>query len=75
MRDDVLGLTATTLSPIHGSGRPGEILVAVRGATETYIAFADEPIAKDETVLIVSVRPGRQVDVVPWSAELTPPKL
>lgn len=72
MTDEVLGLTATTTSPIRGGDLPGEILVAVRGATETYIAFADEPIARHQTVLIVTVLPGRQVDVVPWPTE---PKL
>lgn len=75
MADDVLGLTATTTSPIRGGSQPGEILVAVRGATETYIAFAAEPIAEHQTVLIVTVRPGRQVDVVPWPAEPTLPTL
>lgn len=66
MTDEVLGLTATTTSPIRGGSQPGEILVAVRGATETCIAFAVEPIAEHQTVLIVTVRPGRQVDVVSW---------
>jgi hypothetical protein len=75
MTDEVLGLTATTTSPIRGGSQPGEIRVAVRGATETYIAFAREPIALHQTVLIVTVRPGRQVDVVPWPAEPTLPEL
>ncbi|BBZ15133.1 hypothetical protein [Mycobacterium branderi] len=42
--------------------------MAVRGDTEVYIAFAEQPIAAGETVLIVAVRPGRQVQVVPWPA-------
>jgi hypothetical protein len=74
MADEVLGLTATTTSAIRGGNQPGEVLVAVRGATETYIAFATDPIAQHQTVLIVTVRPGRQVDVVPWPAQPTPPR-
>jgi hypothetical protein len=44
----------------------GEVLVAIRGGTELYIARAEEPILAGTAVLIITVNPGRIVDVVPW---------
>lgn len=69
MADDVLGLTGTVINPIRAKGAPGEILVAFRGGSETYVAYADEPIALGESVLVIAVRPGHQVDVVHWPAD------
>ncbi|MET9212361.1 MULTISPECIES: hypothetical protein [unclassified Nocardia] len=66
MTDPVHGLTGTLTSPIRAAGALGEVLVAIRGGTETYLARADEPLAAGATVLIVAVHPGRLVDVVAW---------
>jgi len=66
MTDPVQGLTGTLISPIRGAGMLGEVLVAIRGGTEIYIARATEPISAGESVLIIAVHPGRIVDVVPW---------
>ncbi|MBW0275785.1 hypothetical protein ATM97_30735 [Nocardia sp. MH4] len=66
MTDPVHGLTGTLTSPIRAAGALGEVLVAIRGGTETYLARADEPLPAGATVLIVAVHPGRLVDVVAW---------
>ncbi|APA98861.1 hypothetical protein [Nocardia seriolae] len=66
MTDPVVGLTGTLTSPIRGKGSLGEVLVAIRGGTESYIARAEEPLAAGATVLVVAVHPGRVVDVVAW---------
>lgn len=66
MIDPVHGLTGTLTSPIRAAGALGEVLVAIRGGTETYLARADEPLSAGSTVLIVAVHPGRLVDVVAW---------
>jgi hypothetical protein len=42
------------------------VLVRVRGGTETYMAWSDEPLAKDATVLIIESRGARAVDVIEW---------
>ncbi|MFE9577971.1 hypothetical protein ACFYO1_16405 [Nocardia sp. NPDC006044] len=46
----------------------GEVLVAIRGGTELYIARAVEAIPAGTTVLVIGVDPGRIADVVPWIA-------
>lgn len=66
MTDPVQGKIGTVTSPIRGAGQLGEILVAVRGGRELYIARATEPLDIGATVLVVQVNPGRIVDVVPW---------
>ncbi|MFG1793810.1 hypothetical protein [Nocardia sp. NPDC049149] len=71
MGDPVVGMTGTLTSPIRGAGMLGEVLVAIRGGTELYIARAAEAISAGATVLIIAVSPGRIVDVVPW-VPLTP---
>ncbi len=45
------------------SGGPGEIVVAVRGGTERFAAWCDEPVAKNESVVVIEVRSPRSVDV------------
>ncbi|MGV9409370.1 hypothetical protein ACWDOP_05600 [Nocardia sp. NPDC003693] len=66
MSDPVLGLTGTLTTPIRGPHMLGEVLVAIRGGTELYIARAAEPLDSGATVLVVGAHPGRIVDVVPW---------
>ncbi|QIS20548.1 hypothetical protein [Nocardia terpenica] len=66
MTDPVQGSTGTLTSPIRGPGMLGEVLVAIRGGTEIYIARADRALEAGTTVLVVAVNPGRIVDVVPW---------
>lgn len=66
MTDPVVGSTGTITSPIRDAGSLGEVVVAIRGGTELYIARAAEPIAAGEAVLVIAVHPGRIVEVVPW---------
>lgn len=66
MSDPVLGLTGTLTTPIRGANMLGEVLVAIRGGTELYIARGEHAIDSGTTVLVIAVHPGRIVDVVPW---------
>ena len=56
----------------RGPGGPGEVLVRVRGGTETYIAWSDEPLAKNATVLVIESRGARAVDVIEWDGAPDP---
>ncbi|HTW97791.1 MAG TPA: hypothetical protein VMD59_03385 [Acidimicrobiales bacterium] len=49
---------------IPGAGRAGEVRVAIRGGTEHFIAYAEQPIARGSEVLIIADRGARAVDVV-----------
>ena len=56
----------------RGPKGPGEVLVRVRGGTETYMAWSSEPLAKDATVLIIESRGARAVDVIEWDGTPDP---
>jgi membrane protein implicated in regulation of membrane protease activity len=49
----VTGRTATVVVAIPGGNARGEVMVRVRGGTETYMARADGPIAVGVNVLVV----------------------
>ena len=45
--------------------KPGEVMLSVRGGTEAFAAWSDEPIAKHTRVVVVDERSGRSVTVTP----------
>jgi hypothetical protein len=70
-RDDaVIGCTGELLVGTRGPAGPGEVLVRVRGGTETFLAWSEEPLPKGAPVLVVESRGTRQVDVISWADPL-----
>jgi alpha-beta hydrolase superfamily lysophospholipase len=63
-------------SPVGCSGRltvatrgaqgPGEVLVSIRGGTETFLAWSEQPLAAGTEVLVFDARGHRAVDVMEW---------
>jgi hypothetical protein len=47
-------------------GKPGEVVVHIRGGTETYMAYADEDIDSQVEVLVIAQRSARTVEVTPF---------
>ena len=66
-------LTGQLLIATRGTAGPGEVLVPVRGGTEAFLAWSEEPLAKGTTVLVVDSRGTRQVDVISWIDPLEAP--
>jgi hypothetical protein len=66
-----LGRIGVLLIGTRGADGPGEVLLRIRGGSETYLAFSDDPIPKGATVLVVESRGLRSVDVTPWSDPFT----
>ena len=54
----------------RGTDGPGEVLIKMRGGTEPYLAWSEQPLAKGTTVLVFNSRGGRTVDVMEWSDPL-----
>jgi hypothetical protein len=44
---------------------PGEVVLSIRGGTEAFAAWADEPIPKYTVVAVVDQRSARSVTVTP----------
>jgi membrane protein implicated in regulation of membrane protease activity len=62
--DDLIGEVGYVSVPIP-AGKPGEVMLAVRGGTEAFAAYSDEPIAKHTRVVVVDERSARSVTVTP----------
>lgn len=62
---NVVGVIGRVTIPIPANG-PGEVLLPVRGGTEAFAAWADQPIAKHERVLVVEATSARSVIVTPF---------
>jgi membrane protein implicated in regulation of membrane protease activity len=56
----------------RGAVGPGEVLVKVRGGTETYLAWSLTALPKGTTVLVIESRGNRTVDVSEWTDPLDP---
>jgi membrane-bound ClpP family serine protease len=62
--DEVVGKVGRItlgITPDHA----GEVILAIRGGTETFAALSDEPIAKNVRVVVVECLSGRTVSVTP----------
>jgi hypothetical protein len=66
----VIGRTGELLIGTRGSAGPGEILVRVRGGTETFLAWSQEPLPMGATVLVIESRGCREVGVIEWTDPL-----
>jgi hypothetical protein len=52
----------TVSIPVNG---PGEVLLAVRGGSEAFAAWSDEPIARHSRVVVIDALSARSVLVTP----------
>jgi hypothetical protein len=48
-------------------GKPGEVIVHIRGGTETYMAYADVELPAQSEVLVIGQRSARTVEVTPFT--------
>ena len=62
----VVGRTGEVIVGTTDPERPGEIVVSVRGGSETFIAYCKEPLARHSTVLVIEELGSRRVVVTPW---------
>jgi hypothetical protein len=62
-----IGCTGVLVVGTRGADGPGEVVVKIRGGSEAFLAFSDEPLSKGTTVLVVETRGARSVVVTPWT--------
>jgi membrane protein implicated in regulation of membrane protease activity len=68
MDSEVVGATGVIVVATRGATGAGEVLVRLRGGSETYLARSEEPIAKGTSVLVIAQLGGRTVSVIPLTA-------
>ena len=62
--DPLVGTVGYVSVPIPPSGA-GEVMLSVRGGTEAFAAYSDEPIPKHARVVVLECRSARSVTVTP----------
>lgn len=62
----VVGRVGELTHATRGQDGPGEVRVKVRGGTEIFLAWSEQPLAAGGPVLVVESRGPRTVGVVPW---------
>jgi membrane protein implicated in regulation of membrane protease activity len=63
----VIGYVGSLIVATRGDQGAGEVLLTVRGARETYLAWSAEPLAKGTPVLVIAERGARTLVVEPWA--------
>lgn len=73
MRDEsAIGCVGVIVIATRGPAGAGEVLVKIRGGSETYLAWSETPLPRGATVLVVESRGARTVDVAEWEDPLGP---
>ena len=62
--DAVIGCVGVLHVGTRGLRGPGEVVVQVRGGSEAFLAWSEQPLAKGTRVLVIESRGERAVDVV-----------
>jgi hypothetical protein len=64
---EALGRVGVLVIGTRGPNGPGEVLIKIRGGSESFLAWSDEPLAQGTSVLVIESRGARAVNVVRWS--------
>jgi hypothetical protein len=56
----------------RGAGGPGEVLVNIRGGSEAFLAWSDEPLPRGSSVLVIEARGAMSVGVAAWQDPVDP---
>lgn len=67
-----IGCIGKIIVATRGAAGPGEVLVQIRGGSEAFIAWSQDPLPKGATVLVIDERGNRAVDVSAWTDPLAP---
>lgn len=67
--DPVVGCVGKVITATRGIDGPGEVLVSVRGGTEAYLAWSEEPLARNTSVIVFNSRGERTVDVMQFDSD------
>ena len=68
--ESAVGMIGMLVIATRGEAGAGEVRVRIRGGSERYLAWSPTPLPKGTTVLIISSRGPRTLDVVEWDDPL-----
>jgi hypothetical protein len=61
--DSPIGSIGPISTPTRGKAGPGEVVLKIRGGTETFIAWSRQPLARGTLVLVIGDLGYRAVEV------------
>jgi len=71
VRDEsAIGTVGVLSIATRGSAGPGEVRIKIRGGSEHFLAWSENPLPKGAVVLVIDYRGPRTVDVMEWADPL-----
>ena len=64
-----MGCVGKVIIATRGVDGPGEVLVKVRGRHRGLLAWSEEPLARDTSVIVFNSRGQRAVDVMQFDSD------
>ena len=68
--ESAIGTVGVLVVATRGPAGPGEVLIRIRGGSESFLAWSATPLPKGATVLIIDHLGPRTVDVMAWDDSL-----
>jgi hypothetical protein len=65
--ESAVGCVGRLIVATRGGDGPGEVLLKMRGGTEAYLAWSEQPLPKGASVLVFNARGERTVDVMEFA--------
>jgi hypothetical protein len=68
--ESAIGTVGVLIVGTRGPAGPGEVRIKIRGGSERFLAWSENPLPKGATVLVIDYRGPRTVDVMEWDDPL-----
>jgi hypothetical protein len=68
--ESAIGRVGVITIATRGQAGPGEVLIRIRGGSESFLAWSETPLCRGTTVLVIDNRGKRTVDVTEWTDPL-----
>jgi hypothetical protein len=68
--ESAIGTVGVLTVGTRGPAGPGEVRIKIRGGSERFLAWSENPLPKGATVLVIDTRGLRTVDVIEWADPL-----
>ena len=68
--ESAIGTVGVLVIATRGPAGPGEVVIRIRGGSESFLAWSETPLPKGATVLVTDCVGPRTVDVMAWDDPL-----
>jgi hypothetical protein len=68
--ESAIGTIGVLIIATRGRHGPGEVRIRIRGGSENFLAWSENPLPKGTTVLLTNYLGARTVEVMEWTDPL-----